>query len=319
MQAPQSGSHRAPMAGMLSVSAVMMGAALVILLSSAASAQEPVRSDPASDADRGRILFNTAGCANCHTDSKSDGRPLAGGVTIETPFGTFRAPNITPDPEHGIGRWSDADFIQAMRQGVAPDGRHYYPAFPYTSYTRMTDEDMLAIKRHVFAAEPVAEPSPAHDLSFPFDQRWLLWVWKRLNFESGPFTPDPDRSATWNRGAYLVTAVAHCGECHTPRDRLGGLDLTRWLGGNVDGVEGDKVPNITPDRDTGIGTWAVGDLTFLLETGMLPDGDIVGGAMYPVVENGTDSLPAADREAIAEYLLSLPPVANPDARAQQVE
>src|SRR5690606_6853736 len=132
------------------IALLTVGAVAVAVIPGAACAQEPGRSGSTPDADRDRILFDAAGCANCHTDSKRGGKPLAGGVAIETPFGTFHAPNITPDPEHGIGRWSDADFIRAMREGVAPDGRHYYPAFPYTSYTRMADEDMLAIKRHIF-------------------------------------------------------------------------------------------------------------------------------------------------------------------------
>ena len=273
----------------------------------------------AAEAERGEILFKAAGCANCHTDTKAGGKPLAGGLALETAFGTFHAPNITPDHEHGIGAWTDADFIRAMRDGVAPDGSHYYPSFPYTSYTRMSDADILAIKRHIFTMEAVSEPSRPHELGFPFNQRWLMWGWKLLHFEPGPFTPDPERSESWNRGAYLVTAVSHCGECHTPRNSLGALDMSRWLGGTTDGPDGERVPNITPDRDTGIGTWPAADIAFLLDIGMLPDGDVVGGSMYPVVEDGTAALPAADRTAIAEYLLSLPPIVNPDARATRVE
>ncbi|MFN4087500.1 MAG: c-type cytochrome [Alphaproteobacteria bacterium] len=273
----------------------------------------------ADAAGHGEVLFKTSGCANCHTDARGGGRPLAGGLALATPFGTFYAPNITPDAEHGIGSWSDADFVRAMRDGVAPDGSHYYPAFPYTSYTRMSDEDMLAIKRHIFAMEPVAEPSRPHDLSFPFSQRWLMSVWKYLHFDPGPFVPDTARSDAWNRGAYLVEAVAHCGECHTPRGRLGGLDRSRWLAGTVDGPEGERVPNITPDRETGIGTWPAADIAFLLDIGMTPDGDVVGGSMYPVVDDGTAALSAEDRAAIAEYLLSLPPIANPDAPATRAE
>ncbi|MET4702173.1 mono/diheme cytochrome c family protein [Constrictibacter sp. MBR-5] len=291
------------------------------LIAAAAVAALAATSPPAAAAESadGAALFDAAGCANCHTDTKGGGKPLAGGVALDTPFGTFRTPNITPDREHGIGAWSDADFIRAMREGVAPDGSHYYPAFPYTSYTRMTDADMLAIKRHIFAMEPAATPSKPHNLGFPFNQRWLMWGWNLLHFEPGPYIPDPDRSEAWNRGAYLVTAVAHCGECHTPRGALGNLDMSRWLGGNVDGPDGERVPNITPDRETGIGTWSASDIAFLLDAGMMPDGDVVGGSMYPVIEDGTDSLTGPDRDAIAEYLLSLPPVSNPNARATKAE
>ena len=297
----------------------MRATAISLLIAAAAVAAATPLAAAETDADRGAVLFDAAGCANCHTDSKGGGKPLAGGVALDTPFGTFRTPNITPDRTHGIGAWSDADFIRAMRAGVAPDGSHYYPAFPYTSYTHMTDADMLAIKRHIFAMAPDPTPSKPHDLAFPFSQRWLMWGWKLLNFEPGASVADPTRSESWNRGAYLVTAVAHCGECHTPRGMLGELDMSRWLGGNPEGPEGAVVPNITPDRETGIGTWSASDVAFLLDAGMLPDGDVVGGSMYPVIEDGTDSLTAADRDAIAEYLLSLPAVANPDAKAGKAD
>src|SRR3546814_4621147 len=184
----------------------------------------------------------------------------------------------------------------------------------------MSDADILAIKRHIFALAPVAEPSKLHEPGFPFDQRWLMWGWKLLFFEPGAFAPDPARSDAWNRGAYLVAAVSHCGECHTPRNLLGALDMDHWLAGSADGPEGgpegERVPNITPDEATGIGTWSADDIAFVLNIGMLPDGDVVGGSMYPIVEDGTDALSAADREAIAEYPLSLPPISNPHPKAQ---
>ena len=154
--------------------------------------------------------------------NRSEDSYLAGGAALLTPFGTFYGPNITPDPDHGIARWSDADFIRAMREGTAPDGRHYYPAFPYTSFTLMTDEDLLALKAYIFTLPPAAVPSRPHDLSFPFGFRGLMWTWKLLYLAPGPFVPDPARDADWNRGAYLVEGVGHCGECHTPRGFLGG-------------------------------------------------------------------------------------------------
>lgn len=258
--------------------------------------------------ERGAVLFAAAGCANCHTDRKNEGELLAGGRSLITPFGTFYAPNITPDPEHGIGDWSDEDFIRALREGVAPDGSHYFPSFPYTSYTNMTDEDMLAIKAYIFSLEPVAQEARPHELDFPYSQRWALPFWKWLHFEPGPKPLAEGAPDDVRRGAYLVEAVSHCGECHTPRDRLGGLDRSMWLAGSTDGAEGEKVPNITPDAATGIGDWSVDDITFLLGMGLLPDGDVVGSTMWEVVSDGTDQLSAEDQEAIAAYLMALPPI-----------
>ena len=287
-------------------------AAAAVLLAGAAAAQE------GDEIRRGEVLFHAAGCDNCHT--RKGGAPLAGGVELKTPFGTFRTPNITPDPEHGIGRWTDADFVRALREGTAPDGSPYYPAFPYTTYTHMTDADMLAIKRWIFAlVTPAAEPSRPHELSFPYSQRWAMAGWKWLFFEPGPFRPDPAKSEAWNRGAYLVEAVGHCGECHTPRNRFGALERDRWLSGTKDGPDGDKVPNITPDRDTGIGTWSESDIAGVLDNGILPDGDVVGSVMYPIVSKGTDMLSREDRRAIATYLKALPPISNPDAKAVQAK
>lgn len=281
----------------------------------AATADAPPsgQGDPALE--RGAYLFAAAGCAGCHTDVKNQGALLAGGRPLDTPFGVFYSPNITPDPETGIGDWSDEDFIRALREGVSPDGDHLYPAFPYTSYSRMTEEDMRALKAYIFSLPPVRQENRPHDLGFPYGWRFLLGAWKMLNFEPGVHTADPGRSDSWNRGAYLVEALGHCGECHTPRDALGGLDGERWLAGTVDGPDGDKVPNITPDEETGIGSWSASQITGVLRTGLLPDGDVVGAGMGEVVENSTSRLTNEDRAAIAEYLQSQQPVANPDARA----
>ena len=298
--------------GFWSLPGAPLVAAAALFAASVAGAQD------GQDHSRGEMLFYAAGCDNCH--NRKDGPPLAGGVELKTPFGIFRTPNITPDPQHGIGKWTEADFVRALREGVSPDGSHYYPAFPYTTYTNMTDADMLAIRRWIMAkVAPVAEPSPPHDLSFPFDQRWVMGLWKWVYFTPGPFRPDAGRPADWNRGAYLVEAVSHCGECHTQRNFAGAVDRSRWLGGNTEGPEGDKVPNITPDKDTGIGTWSVSDITGVLDGGMMPDGDVVGGSMYAIVSNGTDKLTGDDRKAIAAYLKALPPVVNPDAKATKSE
>ena len=256
---------------------------------------------------RGAYLANAADCVACHTDSAHSGRPYAGGRALATPFGTFYSPNITPDPETGIGRWSDEQFLRALRDGVRPDGANYFPAFPYPSFTKITDADARAIKAYLFSLPAVRQANRAHDVSFPISWRFLQNGWKLLFFSPGPFRPAPERSEAYNRGAYLVTALAHCGECHTPRNWFGATEPNRFLAGNPDGPDGKKVPNITPDPQTGIGSWSEEDITTLLKTGQTPEFDFVGGAMGEIVRN-TSRLDDADRRAIAVYLKSLPPV-----------
>ncbi len=212
--------------------------------------------DPAAvTLTRGAYVFAVAGCAACHTDRKNKGPMLAGGPALETPFGTFYGPNITPDPTYGIGRWTDAEFVRALREGLRADGAHLFPVFPYPSFTLMTDADMLDLKAYIFSLPPVAQPSREQDVWFPFSWRWLQTFWRWLNFTPGPYVPDPAKSAVWNRGAYIVQGVAHCGECHTPRDFMGGLENGLAFSGNADGPDRLKVPDITPDKATGIGSW----------------------------------------------------------------
>ncbi|MBP2301264.1 cytochrome c [Azospirillum picis] len=261
-----------------------------------------------SAAERGAYLFHAAGCQGCHTASEGGGEPLAGGRALKTPFGTFYTPNITPDPANGIGRWSDADFIRAFREGVRPDGTALYPAFPYASYTLMTDGDLLDLKAYLFAQTAAAAPNKPHDLSPPFSWRFLLPAWQWMYLTPGPRPDEPARPAAWNRGRYLVDALGHCGECHTPRNLLGAMEADRYLAGNPDGPDGDKVPNVTGATGKGIGGWSDGDLTLLLETGLTPEGDVVGGAMGEVVRNSTSKLTAEDRAAIAAYLKTVPAV-----------
>ena len=262
---------------------------------------------------RGKYLFDAGGCANCHTDAKNKGPLLAGGRALKTPFGTFYGPNITPHPGFGIGRWSDGDFVRAMREGVSPAGEHYYPAFPYTSYTRMTDRDLLDLKAYIFSLPPVARPSRDHEVSFPYNIRLGLSLWKALYFEPGPLSPDEARPPEWHRGRYLAEALTHCAECHTPRGWLGGLDRDRWMAGAAKGTgpDGEATPNITPDPEAGIGQWSLEEVAEVLKTGTLPDGDEVGSLMYDVVGNGTSRLTDADRRAIAIYLKSLRPIPGP--------
>ena len=280
----------------------------------------PLRAESAPDAaaiKRGAYIFAVAGCAACHTDKKSKGALLAGGPPLETPFGTFYAPNITPDPTNGIRRWTDADFIGALREGLRPDGAHLFPVFPYPAFTLMTDRDMLDLKAYVFSLPPIAEPSHPQDVSFPFSWRWLQTFWRWLNFTPGPYAPDPAQSTAWNRGAYLVRGLAHCGECHTPRDFLGGLENDLTLSGNPTGPDRMKVPNITPDKATGIGSWSHNQIVTFLDTGLLPNGDVVGSAMGEVIANSTSKMTSTDRQAVATYLESLPPISNPAAKAIQ--
>ncbi len=260
------------------------------------------------DAGRGKYLFHAAGCLGCHTDIKGKGQPLAGGRKLKTPFGIFMSPNITADPRHGIGDWSDKDFVRALRLGVAPDGRHYFPVFPYPSYTGITDRDLLDIKAYIFTRPKSAAPGRPHDAGPPFGWRFLVPLWKAIYFTPGPFRPDPARSGERNRGAYLVTALSHCGECHTPRGFLGGKQAGIALAGTRDCHTGGIIHNITPDKETVIGRWPEADLKEILTSGMLPDGDFVGSEMGEVVDGTTSKLTAADLAAVILYIRSLPPV-----------
>jgi mono/diheme cytochrome c family protein len=260
---------------------------------------------------RGQYLFDAAGCFGCHTDEAHGGQRLAGGRALDTPFGTFYPPNITPDPIYGIGNWSDAAFIRALRRGVRADGSSLFPAFPYTSFTLMDDGDILALKAYLMTQKPVAQPNRPHELRDPFGWRVLMPAWNLMYLQVGPLDTNPHQSAQWNRGQYLVRALGHCGECHTPRDWAGGLDQSRALAGNPGGAGGEAAPNLTPDVETGLGTWSEADLLVLLEMGLKPDGDVVGGTMAEVVRNSTSQLTLADRKAIVAYVLSLPPIASP--------
>ena len=273
----------------------------------------PTASSFASKADaieRGRYLFDAAGCLGCHTDKKNKGAPLAGGRELKTPFGVFYSPNITPDTENGIGDWSDADFIRALRHGRNPDGVNYFPVFPYTSYTRMSDGDLLDLKAYIFSLPPSSTPNRPHRVSFFFGSRFMVNAWKVINFKAGPMEPVPAKGHAWNRGAYLVEALGHCGECHTPRDRLGGFKLHIRLAGTRVGPNSEIMPNITPDKTTGIGKWSDAELKDLFSMGMLPDGDFVGGGMGEFVSDTASKWTKEDAEAVIKYLRSMRPIRN---------
>jgi len=260
----------------------------------------------AGSAERGKTVYDAGGCFACHTDVKGNGPALAGGPALKTPFGTFYAPNISPDPAHGIGSWTDEQFLRAMRDGIGPKGQYYYPVFPYTAYTKASEQDLLDLKAYLMTLAPVAKPSRPHEVGFPFSVRLALLPWRWINFSSGPWRPDPAKDAVWNRGAYLVEALGHCGECHTPRDATGGLDRSRWLAGSRDGPPGEVGSNLTP-HSTGLAEWSESDIAVTLDSGLTLDG-VVAGSMAEVVRFSTSRLSAEDRRAIARYLKSLPPL-----------
>lgn len=281
--------------------------ALLAMLAAAAGGTAGAQEDAAA---RGEYLFRAAGGCTCHTNPVGGGAFLAGGRALPTPFGVFHSPNITPDGETGIGGWSEADFARAMGEGVAPDGSHYFPVFPYTAFTGMSAADLADLKAYLDTVPAVRQANRPHDVAAPFGWRFAIAPWKWLFFEPGPLRPDPERSERWNRGAYLAIAVAHCGECHTPRNALGALDRSQWFAGAREGPTGKPVPNITPHRATGIGGWSAGDIATLLKSGRKPDFDTIQGVMAEAIEHGYRYLSDGDRAAIAEYVLSLPPIDN---------
>ena len=291
---------------------------VALLIAACATADRPGPSNAAIDpmaVRRGAYLFTAANCQGCHTDTRHHGPFLAGGVAIASSYGTFYTRNITPDPVDGIGRWSDADFLRALRQGVSPSGAYYYPAFPFTSFTRMTDRDILDIKAYLMTQTPVPQPDRPHALHFPWSIRALVLPWRWLYFHPGPLVPDPAHDAQWNRGAYLVQAVAHCEECHTPRNALGGrIESRAFAGYSMTGQAGPPAPNITQDRESGIGRWSRQETVSFLATGFTPEGDAVGGRMAEVIDRMAMLTPA-DRDAIAAYLKTIAPVAGSPRRA----
>jgi mono/diheme cytochrome c family protein len=258
----------------------------------------------APDLANGERIFLAGGCASCHGDD------LAGGLEMNTPFGTFRVPNISPHPEAGIGRWNDLELANAMLRGVSPDGLHYYPAFPYTSYTRMEPGDIVDLRAYLDGFDAVSTRVGGHEISFPWSLRRGIGLWKMLYLKQRPLIAADALDEHARRGRYLVEAVGHCGECHTPRGPVGGPDRDRWLAGgpSLDG-EG-RVPNITPHED-GLSGWSAADIAYYLKTGFTPDFDTVGGSMVAVQENFA-RLPDEDLEAVAAYLKAVRPMESGD-------
>ena len=263
---------------------------------------------PAPDPVNGETIFNIGGCSSCHAvPNQPDRLRLGGGLPISTPFGTFHAPNISPDPTDGIGRWGEADFVNAVMRGVSPGGAHYYPAFPYTSYAHATVRDVRDLFAYLKTLPPVAGKVRDHDLGFPVNIRRNVGIWKWLFFEGGLIIPDQSRSSQWNRGAYLVNSFGHCAECHSPRNFLEGIVVNKRFAGGPDPEGQGWVPNIT---QKGLSDWSAKDVSYFLQSGLTPDGDSAGGSMARVIKN-TSQLKDADRDAIAEYVKSLPPVEGP--------
>lgn len=261
--------------------------------------------DLTGDAVRGEAVFWAAGCASCHMAEKAEGAAelvLSGGQKFPSDFGTFVAPNISQDPERGIGAWSLLDLANAITRGVSPEGEHYYPALPYASYAKMELQDVADL--YAFLKTLPADPTPSqpHELGFPFNIRDSIGVWK-LMFLSDDWALPGNLTPTATRGRYIAEALAHCGECHTPRNMLGGMDTARWLGGAPNPSGEGRIPNITSAKLA----WTAADIVQYLTTGFTPDYDSVGGQMAHVVENMA-RLPEADRQAVAEYILAVPSV-----------
>jgi mono/diheme cytochrome c family protein len=283
---------------------LVAGLALTLAGTLAGLPTAPAIADEATVA-RGAYLAGAAGCDQCHTDSKNGGAPYAGLRPMQTEFGIIATPNITPDAATGIGGWSGDDFIRAMRWGIAPDGTHYVPAFPFPYFGRLTDSDLADLKAFLDSLKPVSQPRipGATSLALLARARSAVGLAIAANRPAGPAPPADDVAVA--RGAYLVATVGHCGDCHTALTWLGAPDPDRFLACSHGGFEGKKAPNITPDPKTGIGSWSEDDIASLLNDGGTPDGDFVGGSMAEIVRN-TARLTDGDRRAIAVYLKTVP-------------
>ena len=271
----------------------------------------PASLQQASLIERGKYLTKAADCLACHT--KPGGKDYAGGLAFKLPFGTLYSTNITPDKETGIGAYGDRDFLNALRRGVRHDGARLYPAMPYASYALMSDDDALAIKAYLFSLPPQHARAPDNRLAFPFNQRWALGVWSALFASDKRFATDPQMSASWNRGAYLVEALAHCGECHTPRNLGFALDNRKKFAGAV--TAGWRAYNITPDKTTGVGDWSDAELVAYLAQGHANGRGTASGPMGEAVDHSFSFLQPADIGAIVAYIRSVPPIASAELPA----
>jgi mono/diheme cytochrome c family protein len=260
---------------------------------------------------RGRYLTLAADCKACHTTQ--GGKAFAGGLAFKTPFGTMYSPNITPDVQTGIGAWSDADFLKAVHQGVSRDGTRLYPAFPYAAYTYLTDDDVLSIKTYLFSLAPVNFVAPQNELAFPFNQRWLMVFWSGLFNPNQRFMPVAGQSAEWNRGAYLAEGLAHCGDCHTPRNLMQALDNKNKFAGSLE--QGWRAYNITGDAASGVGAWSESDLAQYLSSGHAAGRGTASGPMAEAVALSFENMTPSDIHAIVAYLRSVPALTTADLPA----
>ena len=265
----------------------------------------------ASLVERGEYLAKAADCMVCHT--AQGGKQYAGGLGFKLPFGTLYSTNITPDKETGIGNYSDKDFLNAVQRGVRHDGARLYPAMPYTSYTYISDADALAIKAYLFSLPPVRATPPANTLSFPFNQRWAMMFWSEIFNPDTRYEPDTSKSADWNRGAYLVEALAHCGECHTPRNLAFALNNRKKFAGAI--TAGWRAFNISSDKATGVGGWRDDDLIAYLSNGHAAGHGTASGPMGEAVDHSFSQLAPEDIRAIVTYLRSVPATASSDLPA----
>ena len=257
---------------------------------------------------RGKYLTEAADCEVCHT--AEGGQPFAGGRAFETPFGALYSPNLTADRDTGIGAWSDAEFVRAVHQGIGKDGERLYPAFPYESYTLLVDEDVLAIKAYLFSLPAVHTTVPPNTLKFPYNQRWLMAFWSAFYNPDERFQPNEARSPEWNRGAYLAEALAHCGDCHTPRNLAQALDNRRKFAGTV--IDGWRAYNITSDAVAGLGNWSDAELIDYLGSGHASGHGSAGGPMAEVVDFSLSKLAPTDMRALVVYLRSIPAIRDGD-------
>jgi mono/diheme cytochrome c family protein len=284
------------------VAAALAVVALVVTAPKSVTAEDLPPHAP--DLANGRAMFLAGGCASCHaTPEQKDPTRLGGGVALKTAYGTFVAPNISPDEKDGIGRWSEANFVSAMHEGTSPEGANLFPAFPYPSYARMQIADVRDLFAYIKTLPPVSGRPRRHELHFLFASRALIGIWKYLYFDDDVFTPDPGRSSEWNRGAYLVNGAGHCAECHSPRNALGAVIADRRFSGGPNPVGEGKVPSITRRN---LDIWSVKDIETLLASGKMPDGDKIKGVMLNVVATIAQLSPE-DRHAIAVYVKSLAP------------
>jgi mono/diheme cytochrome c family protein len=285
------------------VAIAVVAAAALWFLTLPQTIPESALAPRAPDLANGRTMFLAGGCSSCHAvPEQEDAGRLGGGLALTSPFGVFYVPNISSDKKDGIGGWTEAQFLTAMMKGTSPAGEHLYPALPYTSYQRMRTDDLRDLFAYLKTLPAISGKVRDHALRFPYNIRQALGLWKLLFLDGKPFTPDPAQTAQWNRGAYLVNGPGHCAECHSPRNFLGAIiESRRFAGGpSPNGLGG--VPDITQGK---LHDWKVEELAETLLNGMTADADLVGGIMMEVVSN-TKHLSAADRDAMAVYLKSLP-------------